>query len=129
MPTVSPGAFSPGDGCAHGREVTALGSPVGALHEALGGTLVGLLASLGWDFCLLDVDSKGQDMAVLGTVLAPPSQPWASKAGGVGAGGVGLCALREWQAGRPADVGRLVVSSGTVSPEFCPCTQDIAGES
>ena len=82
MPTVSPGAFSPGDGCAHGREVTALGSPVGALHEALGGTLVGLLASLGWDFCLLDVDSKGQDMAVLGTVLAPPSQPLASKAGG-----------------------------------------------
>ena len=69
-------------------------------------------------------------MAVLGTVLAPPSQPLASKAGGDGAGGrQGLCALRERQAGRPADVGRLVVSSGTVSPEFCPCTQDTAGES
>ena len=129
MSMVSSGAFSPGGRCAHGWKVTPIDSPVGAPHKALGGTLVSLLASLGWDFCLLDVDSKGQDMAVLGTVLAPPSQPLASKAGGDGAGGEGLCALREWQAGRPADVGRLVVSSGTVSPEFCPCTQDIAGES
>lgn len=55
-----------------------LGSPVGALHEALGGPplvywlrWVGIPASR--------CSSKGQDMAVLGTVLAPPSQPLASK--------------------------------------------------
>ena len=57
--------------CAHGWKVTPIDSPVGAPHKALGGTLVSLLASLGWDFCLLDAGSKGQDMAVLGTVLAP----------------------------------------------------------
>ena len=69
---VSLGAFSPGDRCAPCWEVTLLGSPVGALHVALRGTLVGILASLGWDFCLLDAGSQGQDIAVLGTVLAPP---------------------------------------------------------
>lgn len=72
MSMVSSGAFSPGDGCAHGWEVTLIDSPVGSPHKALGGAFVSLLASLGWDFCLLDAGSKGQDMAVLGTVLAPP---------------------------------------------------------
>lgn len=59
------------DGCAHGWEVTPT-DPCWGSHEALEGTLVSLLAFLGWDLCLLDAGSKGQDMAVLGPVLAPP---------------------------------------------------------
>ena len=80
MPT---GAFGPnhGDGCAHGWEVTPLGSPVGALHEALGGPLPGLLASLGWDSCLLDAVPRGKTWLCLALCWLHPSQPLASKAG------------------------------------------------
>lgn len=82
MPT---GAFGPGDGCAHGWK-SPLRLPCWCPSRGSGRPFLVYWLRLGGIPAFLDAVPR-QDMAVLGTVLAPPSQPLASKAGGGGAGG------------------------------------------